>query len=67
MVAGLRITSHVFVDDTAACNSHELLAEIDVIDPPTAIPVPGSSAVVPPAPVTAIRLKHAEHVYKAIL
>ena len=66
MIAGLWVATHLFVDGAAAGEAHQLVAEIDVIDAPTPIPVPGTGAVVPPTPVTGIGLKHPEGVLETV-
>ena len=66
MITGLIVATHLFVDAAAAGEPHQLLTEVDVIDAPATISIPGPGAVVPPAPVAGVGLEHSEGVLEAV-
>ena len=50
------------VDHAAGGAGEQVFAEVNVVDTPAPIPVPGAGAVVPPAPVPGLWLKYPKHV-----
>ena len=66
MITGLLVAPLLFVDDAAACQFQQFITQIDVVDAPAAVPVPGSSAVVPPAPVATVGFEDPEDILQPV-
>ena len=66
MITRLKIGAGGFVDHTTGGQGQQLVVEIDVIDPPAPVPLPGPAAVVPPAPVAAVGLEHPERIVQSL-